>query len=127
MPPTDVSIMLVHGAWAEGSSWSKIIGPLAAQGLEVSAPPLPLTSFQEDVSSLERALERVPGTVVLAGHANAGAVIAAAGSNKVRALVYIAALASDDGETVADVFYRLKPDPRVPDPQAAPLGSVGEE
>jgi pimeloyl-ACP methyl ester carboxylesterase len=106
--------MLIHGAWADGSSWSKIIRPLAAEDLGVSAPPLQLTSFQDDVSALERALERAPGAVVLAGHAYAGAVIAATGSNKVRALVYVAALAPDEGETVADVFYRLKPHPQAP-------------
>jgi pimeloyl-ACP methyl ester carboxylesterase len=114
MSSSDVSVVLVHGAWADGSSWSRIIGPLAAGGLEVSAPPLPLTSFQDDVAALDRALERAPGPVVLAGHAYAGAVIAATRSNKVRALVYVAALAPDEGETVADVFYRIKPHPQAP-------------
>ena len=71
------SVVLVHGAWADGSSWSKVIGPLAAEGLVVSAAPLPLTSFQDDVAALDRALDRAPGPVVLAGHAYAGAVIAA--------------------------------------------------
>jgi len=105
----DVSVMLIHGAWGDWSSWSKIIGSLAAQGIAVSAPPLPLTSFHDDMSAPERALERVSGTVVLAGHAYAGAVIAPTGSNKVRALVYVAALVPDEGETVADVFYLPKP------------------
>jgi pimeloyl-ACP methyl ester carboxylesterase len=114
MSSSNVSVVLVHGAWADGSSWSRIIGPLAADGLEVSAPPLPLTSFQDDVAALDRALERAPGPVVLAGHAYAGAVIAATRSNKVRALVYVAALAPDEGETVADVFYRIKPHPQSP-------------
>jgi pimeloyl-ACP methyl ester carboxylesterase len=106
--------MLVHGAWADGSSWSKIVRPLAADGVEVTAPPLPLTSFQDDVAALDRALERAPGPVVLAGHAYAGAVIAAARSDKVKALVYVAALAPDEGETVADVFYRTEPHPQAP-------------
>jgi pimeloyl-ACP methyl ester carboxylesterase len=114
MSSSDVSVMLVHGAWADGSSWSKIIRPLAAQGLEVSAPPLPLTSFQDDVAALDRALERAPGPVVLAGHAYAGAVIAATRSEKVKALVYVSALAPDEGETVADVFTRGKPHPQAP-------------
>src|SRR5215472_9212138 len=109
MCPNDVSVVLVHGAWADGSSWSRIIMPLAADGVGVLAAPLPLTSFQDDVSALDRALERVPGPVVLAGHAYAGAVIAATRSNKVNALVYVAALAPDEGETVADVFYRAEP------------------
>jgi pimeloyl-ACP methyl ester carboxylesterase len=114
MSPSDVSVMLVHGAWADGSSWSKVIKPLAADGVEVSAPPLPLTSFQDDVAALDRALERASGPVVLAAHAYAGAVIAATRSNKVRALVYVAALAPDEGETVANVFYRVEPHPQAP-------------
>ncbi len=114
MSSSDVSIVLVHGAWADGSSWSKVIGPLAADGVKVSAAPLPLTSFQDDVAALDRALERASGEVVLAGHAYAGAVIAATRSDKVKALVYIAALAPDEGETVADVFYRGEPHPQAP-------------
>jgi pimeloyl-ACP methyl ester carboxylesterase len=111
---SDVSVVLVHGAWTDGSSWSKIITPLTADDLEVSAPPLPLTSFHDDVAALDRALERVSGAVVLAGHAYAGAVIAATRSNKVRALVYVAALAPDEGETVSDMFYRGKSHPLAP-------------
>jgi pimeloyl-ACP methyl ester carboxylesterase len=114
MSSNDVSVVLVHGAWADGSSWLKIIRPLAADSISVSAPPLPLTSFQDDVAAIDRALERVPGPVVLAGHAYAGAVIAATRSDKVKALVYIAALAPDEGETVADLFYRGEPHPLVP-------------
>ncbi|HEY1906741.1 MAG TPA: alpha/beta hydrolase, partial [Myxococcaceae bacterium] len=106
--------MLVHGAWADGSSWSKVIGPLAAEGVSVSAAPLPLTSFQEDVAALDRALERVPGPIVLAGHAYGGAVIGAVRSDKVKALVYVAALAPEEGETVADVFGRTEPHPQAP-------------
>jgi pimeloyl-ACP methyl ester carboxylesterase len=93
MSSSDVRVVVVHGAWADGSSWSKIIKPLVAEGLSVSAPPLPLTSFQDDMAALDRALERVPGPVVLAGHAYAGAVIAATRSDKVKGLVYVAALA----------------------------------
>jgi pimeloyl-ACP methyl ester carboxylesterase len=81
----------------------------------VAAAPLPLTSFQDDVAALDRALERVTGPVVLVGHAYAGAVIAATRSERVKALVYVAAaLAPDEGETVADVFYRSEPHPRAP-------------
>lgn len=116
--PNEVSVVLVHGAWADGSSWSKIIRPLAARGVRTVAAPLPLASFQGDVDALERALGRLPGPVVLAGHAYAGAVIGATSSEKVRALVYVAALAPDEGETVADVFYRAPPHPQAP--QLAP-------
>jgi pimeloyl-ACP methyl ester carboxylesterase len=104
----------VHGAWADGSSWGKIIRALVEDGVRVVAAPLPLTSFQDDVAALDRALERVEGPVVLAGHAYAGAVIAAAGGDKVRALVYVAALAPDEGETVMDVFTRGTPHPKAP-------------
>ncbi len=114
MSSKDVSAVLVHGAWADGSSWSKVIQSLAADGIRAVAAPLPLTAFQDDVAALDRALERVPGPVVLAGHAYAGAVIAATRSDKVRALVYVAALAPDEGETVADVFYRSEPHPQGP-------------
>jgi pimeloyl-ACP methyl ester carboxylesterase len=114
MAGNDTTVVLVHGAWADGSSWSKIIRPLAAEGLEVLAAPLPLTSSQDDIAALDRTLERAQGPVVLAGHAYAGAVIAATRSDKVRALVYIAALAPDEGETVAQSFYRGEPHPLAP-------------
>jgi pimeloyl-ACP methyl ester carboxylesterase len=114
MSSNDVNVVLVHGAWADGSCWSKIIKPLAADGTRAVAAPLPLTSFQDDMAALDRALERVHGPVVLAGHAYAGAVIAATRSDKVKALVYVAALAPNEGETVADVFYRTEPHPHAP-------------
>jgi pimeloyl-ACP methyl ester carboxylesterase len=110
----NVDIVLVHGAWADGSGWAKVIAPLAADGFSVTAAPLPLTSFADDIAALERALERTARPVVLVGHAYAGAVIAAVRSEKVKALVYVAALAPDEGETVADVFYRSEPHPQAP-------------
>jgi pimeloyl-ACP methyl ester carboxylesterase len=114
MVPTNVSVVLVHGAWADGSSWVKVIGPLAAEGSKVVAAPLPLTSFSDDLAALDRTLERVAGPVVLVGHAYAGAVIGATCDEKVKALVYVAALAPDEGETVADIFYRFEPHPAAP-------------
>lgn len=114
MPSNDTSVVLVHGAWADGSSWAKVIGPLAARGTKVLAASLPLTSFADDVAALYRTLERVQGPVVLAGHAYAGAVIGAMRDERVRALVYVAALAPDEGETVADVFYRAQQHPQAP-------------
>lgn len=110
----DASLVLVHGAWADGSSWAKVIAPLAGAGNRVVAAPLPLTSFADDVAALDHALERVSGPVVLVGHAYAGAVIGATRDHRVRALVYVAALAPDEGETVADVFHRAAPHPRAP-------------
>jgi pimeloyl-ACP methyl ester carboxylesterase len=109
MAMNDVALVLVHGAWADGSSWSKVIAPLVASGVKAVAAPLPLTSFPGDVAALDRTLERVEGPVVLVGHAYAGAVIGAIRSDKVKALVYVAALAPDEGETVADVFTRGAP------------------
>ena len=114
MAMNDVSVVLVHGAWADGSSWAKVIMALAATEVKAVAPPLPLTSFHDDVSALDRTLERVEGPIVLAGHAYAGGVIAATRVEKVKALVYVAALAPDEGETVADVFTRGTPHPQAP-------------
>jgi len=114
MSTETVSVVLVHGAWADGSSWARVIGPLSAEGYNVVAAPLPLTTFADDTAALDRAVERAAGPVVLVGHAYAGAVIAAANSATVRALVYVAALAPDEGETVADVFYRAEPHPSAP-------------
>ena len=114
MSSNDVSVVLVHGAWADGSSWAKVIGPLAASGIKAIAAPLPLTSFADDVAALDRTLERVAGPAVLVAHAYAGGVIGATRSEKVKALVYVAALAPDEGETVADVFSRGKPHPQAP-------------
>jgi pimeloyl-ACP methyl ester carboxylesterase len=112
------SVVLVHGAWADGSSWNDIVGPLLAEGLNVLAAPIPLTSLSEDVAALDRALERTDGPVVLVAHAYAGAVISATTNERVRSLVFIAALAPDEGETVAEMFYREKPHPEAP--QLAP-------
>jgi len=114
MSTNDASVVLVHGAWADGSSWAKVIAALAADGIQVIAASLPLTSFDDDVAALNRALDRVAAPVVLVGHAYAGAVIAAARSEKVKSLVYVAALALEEGETVADVFYRTEPHPEAP-------------
>jgi pimeloyl-ACP methyl ester carboxylesterase len=110
----DVSVVLAHGAWADGSSWARVITALQAEAVNVVAAPLPLTSLADDVAALNRSLERTQGPIVLAGHAYAGAVIALARPERVQALVYVTALAPDQGEKVADVFYRLEPHPRAP-------------
>ena len=115
MPTNHVNVVLVHGAWADGSSWSKVIGPLKAAGMTVVAAPLPLTSLANDVAAVDRVLERLDGPVVLVGHAYAGAVIAATLDPKVASLVYIAGLAPEEGESVGDVFYRGQPHPKAPE------------
>jgi pimeloyl-ACP methyl ester carboxylesterase len=111
-------VVLVHGAWADGSCWSNVILPLRRQGLNVISAPIPLTSFTDDAVILRRVVERVGGPVILVGHAYAGAVVAAVHDDQVKSLVYVAALAPDEGETVADVFYRSTPHPAAP--QLAP-------
>jgi len=110
----DVSVVLAHGAWADGSSWARVITSLKADGVKVTAAPLPLTSLADDVAALNRSLDRTEGPIVLAGHAYAGAVIALARPERVNALVYITALSPDEGEKVADVFYRLEPHSQAP-------------
>ena len=100
------TVVVVHGAWADGSSWRDVILNLEQEGLRVLAAPIPLTSFGDDTAALKRAIARSHGPVVLAGHAYAGAVIGAVDDDRVKALVYVAGLAPEEGETVADVFYR---------------------
>jgi pimeloyl-ACP methyl ester carboxylesterase len=112
--PRDSTTILVHGAWADGSCWRNVILPLERHGLHVICAPIPLTSLTDDVAALSRALERTNGPVVLVGHAYSGAVIAAVPEDRVKSLVYVAALAPDEGETVAKVFYRDTPSPERP-------------
>src|SRR5215472_17589518 len=113
-----MQVVLVHGAWADGSSWNDVIPQLLSDGLHVLAAPLPLTTLSDDVAALDRALERTNGPVVLVAHAYAGAVIGTSTNERVRSLVFIAALAPDESETVAELFYREKPHPQAP--QLAP-------
>ena len=112
--PENATVVLVHGAWADGSSWKDVILLLENQGLRVIAAPIPLTALSDDAEALRRVIARTQGPVILAGHAYAGAVIATANDDRVKALVYIAALAPDEGETVAQVFYRDDPHPKAP-------------
>jgi pimeloyl-ACP methyl ester carboxylesterase len=116
--PENTTVVLVHGAWADGSSWNAVILPLEQKGLRVIAAPIPLTSLGDDAAALKRTLARTKGPLILAGHAYAGAVIAAVNDERVKALAYIAALAPDEGETVAQVFYRDDRHPQAP--QLAP-------
>jgi pimeloyl-ACP methyl ester carboxylesterase len=97
----NATIVLVHGAWADGSSWEPVIRELQKQGLNVVAAPIPLTSISDDAAALRRTIARTEGPVIVAGHAYAGAVVGTANDERVKALVYNAALAPDEGETVA--------------------------
>lgn len=113
---TNATVVLVHAAWADGSSWNKVTEELQQKGFNVVAAQIPLTSFGDDVEVLRKVLLRQQGPVVLAGHSYGGAVLtAAAASNpNVKALVYIAAIVPDEGETVGDVFHRVTPHPSAP-------------
>ena len=114
MSAQNTTVVLVHGAWADGSCWQNVIFPLRSLGVDVICAPIPLTSLTDDIAALSRTLERTSGPVVLAGHAYAGAVIAGPADERIKALVYVAALAPDEGETVAQVFYREPPHPEAP-------------
>jgi pimeloyl-ACP methyl ester carboxylesterase len=122
--PPNSTIVLVHGAWADGSCWSSVILPLERRGLKVMCAPIPLTSLTNDTIALNWALDRTSGPVVLVGHAYAGAVIAAAHQDRVKSLVYIAALAPDENETVAKIFYRDPPHPEAPKLVPDPHGFI---
>lgn len=122
--PQNSTIVLVHGAWADGSCWSNVILPLKREGLDVMCAPIPLTSLTNDVAALNHVLERTSGPVILAGHAYAGAVIAGTTNQRVKSLVYVAALAPDEGETVAQVFYRDEPHPEAPKLAPDPHGLI---
>jgi pimeloyl-ACP methyl ester carboxylesterase len=96
------NVVLVHGAWADGSSWSKLIPLLQGKGLRVSCAQNPLSSISDDVASTNRTINTQDGPVLLVGHSYGGAVITEAGNNpKVSGLVYVAAFAPDEGETLA--------------------------
>jgi pimeloyl-ACP methyl ester carboxylesterase len=120
MSTEEITVVLAHGAWADGSSWARVIEGLRQQGQRAIAAQLPLTSFDDDVAALNRAIGRAGGPVVLAGHAYAGAVIGAARPEAVRGLVYVAALAPVERETVVDVFHRS--DPHALAPKLTPDG-----
>lgn len=96
------TVILVHGAFADGGSWDSVISTLEKDGYNVIAVQNPLTSFPDDVATTRRVLDAQQGSVVLVGHSYGGAVItkAAAGASNVRALVYIAAFGPDEGENL---------------------------
>lgn len=97
------NVVLVHGAYADGSSWAKVIPLLRARGLRVTAVQNPLTSLADDVAATRRAIARQDGPVILVGHSSAGMVITEAGNDpKVVGLVYISAIIPDDGQSASD-------------------------
>lgn len=97
---TTPSVVIVHGAFADGSDWAKVVPLLQAKGVAVSVVQNPLTSLADDVAATQRTLDNQPGPVVLVGHSWGGTVITEAGRDKkVSALVYVAAFAPDAGQT----------------------------
>ena len=106
------SVVLVHGAYADGSSWSEVIKRLLGAGITATAVQNPLTSLADDVAHTRRILARQPGPVILAGHSFAGTVITQAGTHPaVAALVYVAARAPDTGEDYAALASRFPAPP----------------
>jgi pimeloyl-ACP methyl ester carboxylesterase len=103
-----LSVVLVRAAWADASSWNKVIPALQRKGMQVLAVEIPLTSLSDDAATVRRTLKRVSGPVVLVGHSYGGAVVTAAGRGNlnVKALVYVAAMAPDEGETVGQLLHR---------------------
>ena len=100
------NVVLVHGAWADGSSWAKVIPLLEAKGLHVDAVQMPLTSQADDVGAVQRAIARVDGPLLLVAHSYGGAVITQAGNDpKVAGLVYVAAFAPAEGESPFDLTF----------------------
>src|SRR6202171_1424075 len=117
-PPPDATtngvknIVLVHGAFADGSSWAKVIPILQSKGSNVTAVQNPLTSFADDVAATNRALALQTGPVILVGHSWGGVVITEAGMDpKVVGLVYVAAFGPDAGEVVGDIGKAYPPPP----------------
>jgi pimeloyl-ACP methyl ester carboxylesterase len=99
---TRPNIVLIHGAWAEGSCWSDVIARLQADGYHVTAPQFPLTTLADDVARLRQVLDLQDGPTVVAGHSYGGQVITALGADapSVAGLVYIAAFGLDQGESL---------------------------
>lgn len=112
--PTDgvPAVVLVHGAFADGSGWRSVYDRLTARGHRVSIVQIPLTSFEDDVAATRRVLDRQDGPVVLVGHSWGGTVITEAGNHPaVAGLVYVSALAPDSGESTAQQYAGFAPTP----------------
>ncbi len=125
-PPTVRNVVLVHGAFADGSGWRGVYDELTARGYRVSIVQNPLTSLADDVAATQRVVQRQDGPVILVGHSYGGTVITQAGSDpKVAGLVYISALAPDAGESTGDQFAEIPAPPEfVIEPQADGFGFV---
>ena len=107
------NIVLVHGAWADGSSWSGVIERLQAAGYHVTAPQFPMSSLAADVGRLRQVLNFQDGPVIVAGHSYGGQIITALGTDapNVAGLVYIAAFGIDQGESLGALLAQGPPTP----------------
>jgi pimeloyl-ACP methyl ester carboxylesterase len=107
------NIVLVHGAWADGSSWSAVIERLQADGYHVTAPQFPLTALADDVTRLRQVLARQSGPTLVAGHSYGGQIITALGADapNVAGLIYIAAFGLDEGESIGALLGQGPPAP----------------
>src|SRR6478736_258939 len=110
---TSLNIVLVHGAWADGSSWSAVIERLQADGFTVTAPQFPLTSLADNVARLRQVLVRQEGPTIVAGHSYGGQIITALGEDapNVVGLVYIAGFGLDEGESIGALLAQAPPTP----------------
>lgn len=117
------NVVLVHGAFADGSSWARVIPILQAKGYNVIAVQNPLTSFDDDVAATKRAIDAMDGPVLLVGHSYGGMVISEAGKDpKVVGLLYVAALVPEDGQNVSDVNAPFPPGPGAAEFQLSEAG-----
>jgi pimeloyl-ACP methyl ester carboxylesterase len=104
------TVVLVHGAWADGSSWNEVIKRLQAEGVQVTAPAIPLRGISIDSAYIAKLLDQIPGPVLAVAHSYGGAVLtnSATNANNVLGLVYLAAYAPDEGETLAAIASNSK-------------------
>jgi pimeloyl-ACP methyl ester carboxylesterase len=107
------NVVLVHGAWADGSSWSAVTARMQADGYNITAPQFPLTSLEDDVARLRQVLSRQTGPTVVAGHSYGGQIMTALGEDapNVVALAYIAAFGLDQGESIGGLLAQGPPTP----------------
>jgi pimeloyl-ACP methyl ester carboxylesterase len=123
---TRPNIVLVHGAWADGSCWSGVIERLQADGYHVTAPQFPMTSLAADVARLRQVLHLQDGPTIVAGHSYGGQIVTALGTDtpNVAGLVYIAAFGIDEGESLGALLGQGPPPPALAHPFTDPQGFI---
>jgi pimeloyl-ACP methyl ester carboxylesterase len=121
------NVVLVHGAWADGSCWASVVESLQAEGFTVTAPQFPETSLADDVARLRHVLKRQDGPTVVVGHSYGGQIVTALGPDapNVVGLVYIAAFGLDEGESIGALLTRARPRRRWPTWRSTSWASPG--